>query len=81
MSSCWDAAIHRPRCVRSSPIGFLPSTMRRSAADLKRVLRPRAAGTKVILRIKREGSELDIPVTLAIPDDLGPIEAAVGSTA
>lgn len=44
-----------------------------NAVELKRMLRPRSAGTKVTLRLARGDRELDLPVTLAVPEDIGPI--------
>ncbi|MBI4580204.1 MAG: trypsin-like peptidase domain-containing protein [Planctomycetes bacterium] len=42
-------------------------------ADLKRVLRPRPAGTRVQVHLKRDGRDLTFPLVLAVTDDIGPI--------
>lgn len=46
-------------------------------ADLRRVLRPRSAGARVIVRIRREGDKAELPVTLAVPEDVGPVPRPV----
>lgn len=43
--------------------------------ELRRLLRPRCAGRWVTLRIRRGPSELDVPVILAVPEDIGPVPA------
>lgn len=43
-------------------------------AELQRKLSDRAAGEKIMLKIKRRWRTLDIAVTLAAPKDLGPYE-------
>jgi serine protease Do len=42
-------------------------------ADLTRILRPYAAGTRVIVHIMREGKPLELPLILAVPEDVGPV--------
>jgi serine protease Do len=44
-------------------------------ADLKRILRPRAAGTEVTVHVRRMADKLAVPLTLAVPEDIGPIQA------
>lgn len=46
----------------------------RTYADLKRILRPRSAGTQVAVHIRRHGKKLELPLTLAVPEDIGPIQ-------
>lgn len=44
-------------------------------ASLRRVLRPRSAGTRVMVHIMRQGRPLELPVRLAVPEDVGPVPA------
>lgn len=46
-----------------------------SFAQLKRVLRPRSAGSRVIVHVRRDGQEIELPLTLATSEDIGPVTA------
>lgn len=49
-------------------------------ADLKRILRSRAAGTEVIVHARRGTEKLDLPLTLAVPEDIGLVQQPSTST-
>jgi serine protease Do len=44
--------------------------------DLRRALRSRRAGERVDVRVRRSREEIDLPIMLAVPEDIGPLPAA-----
>jgi len=43
--------------------------------DIRRSLRSRRAGERVDVRVRRGREEIDLPVMLAVPEDIGPLSA------
>lgn len=42
-------------------------------ADLQRLMSARVAGERVTLRVRRDKEELNVPVVLGVPEDMGPM--------
>jgi serine protease Do len=45
-------------------------------SELQRLMRPRAAGERVAITVRRNGKEIEATVVLGVPEDMGPIPAA-----